>query len=111
MAASVPIARPTLQVAERLRISSTACRWKRVPDPISKPDRRGRFDGDRQARQLGTIFQPWLQDQFRRNVPYDRMVRELLTVNLPGLGRPKGARPGVQALERVLMSLSLPDPA
>jgi hypothetical protein len=47
---------------------------------------------DQQAQALANNFNPWLRKQFRENVPYDAMVRELLTVPLPA-----PAQPGAQA--------------
>lgn len=37
---------------------------------------------DQQAQFLAANLDPWLRQQFRENVPYDVMVRELLTVSL-----------------------------
>jgi hypothetical protein len=37
---------------------------------------------DRESEILGRNLEPWLRRQFRDNVPYDRMVRDLLTVKV-----------------------------
>jgi hypothetical protein len=47
---------------------------------------------NQQAQQLAANFDPWLRKQFRENVPYDVMVRELLTAPLPA-----NAQQGMQA--------------
>src|SRR5262245_18577802 len=39
---------------------------------------------DQQAQALAANFDPWLRKQFRENVPYDVMVRELLTAPVAG---------------------------
>src|SRR5262249_38227112 len=52
---------------------------------------------DQQAQALAANFDPWLRKQFRENVPYDVMVRELLTapvaMNNP---QPQDAAAGVR---------------
>jgi hypothetical protein len=45
---------------------------------------------------LAGTFKPWIEKQIRENVPYDQMVRELLTLPQGGLGNPgvRVAQPG-----------------
>jgi hypothetical protein len=52
-----------------------------------------------EAQALARNFDPWLLKQFRENVPYDVMVRELLTTPLAASTQP--AQPGAQPAARM----------
>jgi hypothetical protein len=57
-------------------ISHFANIWRDLLLPEAKADFQQRF--------LSNLIERWLRKQFTDNVPYDQMVRELLTVPMPG---------------------------
>src|SRR5262249_55060923 len=61
---------------------------------------------NQQAQALANQFEPWLRKQFRDNVRYDAMVRDLLTTPLaanaqPGMPAEPGGRPTAAAFYQI----------